>query len=227
MSGSARHPAIPSENLRRLERLRSPEPKCVEEAWAEFLHGYAPLILQVVSVCERDAENRQECFVYACEHLCRNRFHRLRQFQPDGPATFATWLRAVVRNLCIDWQRRQLGQRVLLRTAEPFSASAGEPPARGGGVDDLTDPFPDPEMLAVEWQQILALGSALSCLTPQQRLAVRLRFQQELTLLEIARVMNLKNSQAADRLLRDTLLQLRRIMNNRHNFLGKSKPASV
>jgi RNA polymerase sigma factor (sigma-70 family) len=88
----------------------------------------------------------------------------------------------------------------------------------------LADPAPDPEMVALRRERVLALGSALNSLSPRLRLIVRLRFQQELTLQEIARVMNLSNAQAADRLLQQAFTALR---HPRLDFLGKTKPASV
>ena len=82
-----------------------------EEAWALFLAQYAAIILQVVKHFERDSDFVPDCFQYVCEQLSANSFRRLRKFQPRGPAIFPTWLRAVVRNLCLDWRRKRFGRR--------------------------------------------------------------------------------------------------------------------
>ena len=42
----------------------------------------------------------------------------------------------------------------------------------------------------------------VSSLSFEQRLAIKLRFEQDLTLQEIAKLLQMKNAQAADRVLR-------------------------
>jgi RNA polymerase sigma factor (sigma-70 family) len=85
-------------------------------AWSEFLAVHSPLILQVVRLFERDADNVQDCFLFICERLQRNDFKRIRQFREDGAASFPTWLRAVVRRLCLDWRRHRYGRFRLPRS---------------------------------------------------------------------------------------------------------------
>jgi RNA polymerase sigma factor (sigma-70 family) len=230
MSGSTQLPIAAAEELQWLQRLSSRDAQIAEDAWTEFLHAYVRVVMQVISACERDSENRHECFVYACEQLCRNRFHRLRQFQPEGPATFSTWLRAVVRNLCVDWQRKAGRHRVVVDLyvrSHALRSAEVEPAQENDAAEQLADPSPDPEGLAVKREELLTLGSGLRLLTSKQQLALRLRFRQELTLQEIARVLNLKNAQAADRFVQETIALLRRTVDSRPNFPGKTNPASV
>src|SRR5258706_12794353 len=82
-----------------------------QSAWSEFLQSYAALIYQVVGFFERDTDHAADCFLFVCEHLSNNRYRRLRAFRVDGPAKFTTWLRAVVRNLCLDWHRKEFGRQ--------------------------------------------------------------------------------------------------------------------
>lgn len=79
-------------------------------AWGQFLDNFADLIYQVAHHFESDPEKAADCFQFVCERLIENRARRLRKFKGDGAATFSTWLRAVVRNLCIDWHRREFGR---------------------------------------------------------------------------------------------------------------------
>jgi len=81
-----------------------------DSAWSEFLVVYSPLILQVVRLFERDADNVQDCFLFVCERLRRDDLRRIRRFREDGAASFPTWLRAVVRRLCLDWRRHRYGR---------------------------------------------------------------------------------------------------------------------
>ena len=78
-----------------------------ERAWDLFLREYVSLVLQVIRLFERDADRADDCFLFVCEQLRRDDLGRLRRFAADGPASFETWLRAVVRNLCLDWRRHR------------------------------------------------------------------------------------------------------------------------
>lgn len=81
------------------------------EVWATFVEAYGPLLLQVVHLFEKDADSVRNCFVFICEQLAANHFKRLRQYHYREGASFGTWLRAVARNLCIDWRRKSAGRR--------------------------------------------------------------------------------------------------------------------
>lgn len=87
-----------------------------DDAWSAFLAEQAPLVLQVVHLFERDADQVQDCFLFVCEHLRRDGLRRIRKFREEGPASFATWLRAVVRRLCLDWRRHRDGRFRLPRS---------------------------------------------------------------------------------------------------------------
>ena len=88
----------------------------LESAWDDFLREYASMVLQVVQLFERDQDRIDDCFLFACQQLRRHRMRRLRKFDASGSASFATWLRAVVRNLCLDWRRSRFGRTRLFRS---------------------------------------------------------------------------------------------------------------
>lgn len=256
-----------------LERLRS---SGAAGAWSEFLQLYSPIILQVVQFFERDADHAADCFVFVCEQLSRKRFQRLRRFQLKGRARFSTWLRVVVRNLCVDWHRKEFGRRrifesiarlptldrkifrcayedgmspdqafLLLRAHFPHltmrrigeglerirqsltsrqqwllsvrnlrvealeTLGASEEQVLG---KQIPDPRADPEALAALNEQRAAVATALSRLEKNERLLLRLRFEQGLTLAEIGRVTQLEDAQSVDRRIRKILERLRKDM---------------
>jgi RNA polymerase sigma factor (sigma-70 family) len=78
--------------------------------WGAFLAEHASLVLQVVRLFERDADGVQDCFLFVCERLRRDDLRRIRRFREGGAASFPTWLRAVVRRLCLDWRRHRFGR---------------------------------------------------------------------------------------------------------------------
>jgi len=222
-----------------------------DSGWKEFLERYSPLLLHIVRGHEHDEDQAAECFAYVCGALSDRQFRRLRSFRPDGPASFRTWLTAVVTNLCLDWRRQQHGR------LRPIGAVAGLPEldqqvyycmfARGMSrrqcLDSLASRFPDlteptvaqisarifslltpqqrwqlskrserlarshpdfadedepppeeasaepgPDDLAAELQERQRVQEALARLPPEQRLLLRLRYEQELTLAEVARL---------------------------------------
>lgn len=96
-----------------LEQLGSP---ASHEAWSLFLEDYGGIIYQVIRHFEADSDDAADCFQFVCERFCEAKFRRLRRFNPAGAAKFTTWLRAVARNLCLDWQRKQFGRPRLFRS---------------------------------------------------------------------------------------------------------------
>ncbi|MCL5287225.1 MAG: sigma-70 family RNA polymerase sigma factor [Acidobacteria bacterium] len=246
------------------------------EAWADFLREYSSLILQVIRHFETEPDRVSDCYLFACEQLCRDEFQRLRRFRVDGPARFSTWLRAVVRNLCFDWHRHETGrewvfdsvsalaqvdqdvfrlvfeqgaseedaflklsahfpgwtrlqlsesverissvlttrQRWLLRVRHnrfveervPVEASAEEEDHR---VEQLPDGVPNPESRAIQEEQRHRLQRAVGHLSPGDQLLLQMRYEQDLTLEQVARVLGLENAQAADRKIREVLQRLR------------------
>lgn len=90
-----------------LRQLGSRDPS---GAWAQFLEIYSSLLLDVVHLFEHEQDPAADCYVFICERLSRNNFRKLRRFKPAGPARFSTWLAVVVRNLCFDWHRHQVGR---------------------------------------------------------------------------------------------------------------------
>jgi RNA polymerase sigma factor (sigma-70 family) len=257
-----------------LETLNSRDP---EEAWRLFLAEYGPAILQVVRHLEHDADLVPDCFQFVCEGLSANSFRRLRKFQPVGRAVFSTWLRAVVRNLCLDWRRKQVGRHRLfksiaqlsgfdqevfrrlyeqrlsleeafqsLRAAFPGVTHARvtdsqmriekeltpnqrrllaerayrqvsqsvvgfeDPPAIG---QDVPDPSPNPEAQALLEERAAALRRALAQLSEREQLLIRLRYEEELTLEQVGKLLDLGNAQRVERQIKAVLARLRAVMN--------------
>jgi RNA polymerase sigma factor (sigma-70 family) len=266
------------------EILRALSSDSPAQAWAAFLDTCSPVILQVVNLFENNADAVADGFLFVCEQLSKNRFHRLKQFREEGAASFTTWLRLVVRRLCIDWHRKEFGrsrifesigrlsdvdQAVFRTVYEDGMRADGALPAlrarfpqltqaelqesceriqqslssrqlwllstrkpklssldwmladdRESQQDQVRDPAPDPETVATNKQQQGSLNRALAGLTAGERLLIRLRYEQELTLEQVARVAGLPDPQTADRRLKQILDRLRKA-------IGKGQPASV
>jgi len=246
----------------------------VEEAWDQFLDEYASVILQVVYLFERDQDRVDDCFLFVCEHLKRDRLRRLRRFKAEGTASFPTWLRAVVRNLCLDWRRKRFGrprlfrsiaslpevdqevfrcvyfrrlsenetlhtvkalhptlsredladsltrirqhlsprQSWLLVSRNPYLESLSAEGSSGNGANrdrELTDPHKDPESEAAKRESLDALHEAMAGISPRERLLLRLRFEQDLSLEEISNLMQLGTPLRAQRSIQKALSKIR------------------
>jgi RNA polymerase sigma factor (sigma-70 family) len=243
-----------------------------EQAWPDFLDRCGGALLQVARSIARDEDEAADAFVFVCERLAANRFARLQKFDPTGPATALTWLRAVTRNLCLDHRRSIRGRfrvfesiarlplvdqlvfrrryRDRLTVAETFAVLGPEIPGLTlDGVvaadrrvsvslsssqvwaltasrphlesltvsDDPEAPAPlepaatdlNPEALLASAQLRDRVRAAIAALPPNDRLMVRLRLEQDLTLAELARVCGLRDAQHADRRLRGIYRTLR------------------
>lgn len=241
------------------------------QAWSDFLSANASLLYQVVRSFEKDSEHVAECFLFVCEQLSLNRFRRLRKFRPQGPARFETWLRAVVRNLCLDWHRKEFGRLRVFRSIQGLPALEQElfrcvyeqgcstdyalawlmprfpgithqvlqkslerieaaltprqrwlltvqrnrrMPATLEGDEEtlsaqLLSPHVDPEAQAAISERRGALSQAMKRLSPRERSMLMLRFEEGLTLENLARVFRLPDAQTADRRIRHLLAKLR------------------
>jgi DNA-directed RNA polymerase specialized sigma subunit len=101
-------------------------------------------------------------------------------------------------------------QRWLLEVRRPkVFQSMGRPVESGRATPlEVTDPAPDPETAVLLGQQKDALSRALARLSKRDRLLLRLRFEQELTLAQIARFTGRPSPQQADREIRELLERL-------------------
>ena len=271
-----------------IEQLGTPQ---FQQAWTEFLEAYSPLIFHTVRLFERDADPVADCFLFVCERLSEKTFRRLRLFKPGGAARFSTWLRVVVRNLCLDWRRKEFGRHrifqsiarldaldqdifqciyeqglakeesfVILRAKHPrltlaqleeslarvkgaltdrqiwlaaarplevqsLETSPGDDPKKM--AEELADPAPNPESLFAQKEQRDGLELALSRLSKPERLLIKLRFEQGLTLQETALLLDLKDAQTVDRRQRDIIEKLRKDLDTFSVSGGKTGAASV
>ncbi len=101
-----------------LEGLRSSN---ASDAWVEFLQSYGPVLYQAARTYTSSQDAAADCYLHVCEQLGQNRFRRLLQFNPNGRASFTTWLRVVSRNLCFDWHRTQSGRHRPFKSIEGLS----------------------------------------------------------------------------------------------------------
>jgi RNA polymerase sigma factor (sigma-70 family) len=86
-----------------------------QAAWNLFESRYRPLILATIKRLVPDRDDLMDVYGSVCQALSTDDFARLKSYSLKSarPATVATWLVAVVRNLTVDWLRRRDGRRRL------------------------------------------------------------------------------------------------------------------
>jgi len=235
------------------------------EAWKKFLEVYSPVIMHIAGQYEYRRGGRNDCYLFICEKLSKNDFCRLLSYQPEGSASFRSWLNVVIANLCIDWRRHKQGrprpfksisnlplfeqavfknmfqQQASLQTCfasmqadfpdltEPQLASAVSRinerltqrqrwllSTRHEEMVQLdhaesrepADPGLGPEQSTAFTQKRDKLQRALAMLPPRQRLLIKLRYQQELSLKEVARLTRLGDPFRARRHIQAALAEL-------------------
>jgi RNA polymerase sigma factor (sigma-70 family) len=94
-------------------------------------------------------------------------------------------------------------------------------------VAEPADPAPDPEALFALRETHKQVSAALGSLTDSDRLLVRLRYHEGLTLQQVARLVGLKDAQTADRRLRDIIDHLQQALGVEHFVRGKAEVTSV
>jgi len=249
-----------------LARLRSPEPS---KAWKQFLDFYSPVIMHIAGQYEYDPGALNDCYIFICEKLSDNDFHRLLSFKPEGSASFRSWLNVVITNLCIDWKRHEQGrtrpfksigklslfdqkvfklkfqrhmslhaclasmladfpdltefqlasavsrindtliqrQQWILSTRHAETVSLDQAENDELAIEPI-EPGPGPERSTALSQKRQELQQALALLSPRQRLLIKLRYQQELSLKEVARLTRLGDPFRARRHIQAALLEL-------------------
>jgi RNA polymerase sigma factor (sigma-70 family) len=91
---------------------------------------------------------------------------------------------------------------------ESISASSSNPDASDRD-SELPDREPDPETQSARQESLTALRKAMSDLPPQQRLLLRLRFEQELSLEQIAHLTQLPSSLTVQRIIQRAIATIR------------------
>jgi RNA polymerase sigma factor (sigma-70 family) len=209
-------------------------------------------------------------------------------FKLDGTARFSTWLRAVVRNLCLDWLRSKYGRKQVFRSVASLTSLDQEIfqlvfqkgltlqqcwiEIRTRGIDvsfpefeeraitiqtlltsrqiwllstanptmtsietesellptiELKDPSLDPEEMLLLSDIHRSVLKVMNELQDDDRLLLRLRYFQELSLAEVASLVGLKDAQTADRRIRDVLEKVRNGLGISKSIAGKCKSVSV
>jgi RNA polymerase sigma factor (sigma-70 family) len=193
-----------------------------EEAWAEFLAAHSRLILYVARSLGGDHDAVMDRYACILDQLRADNCRRLRAYCADGRSEFSTWLVVVAQRICLDHHRARYGR---LRVSEPGATTQDEEWASRRRLVDLLASEVDlstigdsssigaDEMVHIN-DLYHRLESALSRLETRDRLLIKLRFEDELSMPEIARSLDFPSRFHAYRRLTRVLTELRQILVN-------------
>jgi RNA polymerase sigma factor (sigma-70 family) len=194
--------------------LDGADPAARDGAWSRFLRQYHRLFLKAAGAAG-DYDTRMDRYRYVVEQLAAEDFRRLRAYRPRSGASFAAWLSVVARRLCVDFERTRFGrsdrhqpgalaeEERLGRRRLATLAGSHPDPAR------LADGRAGPERLVREAELHQRVVAALETLAPRERLLVRLRFEDGLSVRQIAAVMGYPTVFHVYRALRPVLARLK------------------
>jgi RNA polymerase sigma factor (sigma-70 family) len=167
-----------------------------EVAWTAFVQAANKLLLHTAHSLGGGYDAAMDRYAFTLEQLRHDDFRRLRAFQPQGSGKLSTWLVIVARRLCLDYERQRYGRSRSLAPPERL-AQAGRRrlvDLAGEGLDldrhaakNEADPLS--ELCAAELHR--SLEQALASLSPQERLLLKLRYEDGLSASTIARAMHL------------------------------------
>ncbi len=92
--------------------------------------------------------------------------------------------------------------------------AAGLTEREGQQLSEIVEPGPGPDLLAQQEQERDALSLALSRLTPQQQLLLRLHYQENMPLKDVARIAGLADLHQARRRIQAALAELGRLLSS-------------
>jgi RNA polymerase sigma factor (sigma-70 family) len=204
--------AIPASIDRLLAAHARGDDDDVDAAWRSFVGEYTRLLMHVTRSVTANHDDAMDAYAFVLEQLRVDDYRRLREFAVDPRSKLSTWLVVVARRLCLDLYRHRYGrrrgddsreQRDMRRRLQDLIADAVEP-------NDLPSPRSGRSELAIrEAELAIGLEEALAAVSAPDRLLLRLRFEDDLTAQEIARLLQFPSPFHVYRRLNGVLASLR------------------
>jgi RNA polymerase sigma factor (sigma-70 family) len=191
-----------------------------DAAWRSFVETHSRLLLHTARSMDRDYDAAMDAYAYLLEQLQHDDYRRLRAYVSDGRSKFTTWLVVVARRLCLDHLRHRYGRE---QNSGPRGSETRE--VRHRLADFLTEEIdsadlpdagtgdPHTQLRAAELSRSLAVE--LRRVEPRDRLLLTLRFEDDLSAREIARLMGFPTPFHVYRRLAGVLGQLRAALTRR------------
>ncbi|HVS89849.1 MAG TPA: RNA polymerase sigma factor [Candidatus Acidoferrum sp.] len=162
--------------------LQKRDPELLDRLIEQYQYRLFRYLVYLTASRERAEDFFQETWIRVLE----------RGHQYDGKSKFEAWLFAIARHLVIDWQRQKKMQ----------SLDALTDPEDGAPMEIADEEGPSPLRLALGREQKAKVQASLEQVPAIYREVLLLRFQEELKLEEIAKVLETPISTVKSRLYR-------------------------
>jgi RNA polymerase sigma factor (sigma-70 family) len=183
-----------------------------EQAWEDLIRRHGRLLLHVARSTARDYDVKMDRYAHILEMLRADDFRRLRAYRSDRRSRFTTWLVIVAQRICIDLERSRYGRvRSDSRQAADVRRTRRDIVELIGSDVEVSSIIgvDDPEADYATAQIRAAVLQTLETLPPRDRLLIKLRYEDELSVEQIASLLGLKNRFHVHRQLKAILAQLR------------------
>jgi RNA polymerase sigma factor (sigma-70 family) len=160
-----------------------------------------------------------DMYAHMLEVLQDREFQRLRCYVPDGSTKFTTWLVVVARRICLDFLRTRFGRRRGTERSSDVRTARLQLEQLINGVADVDElpadgnSSPDASIRVVQME--MALESALATLSPEDRVLLRMRFDDGMSAREIAQLLQMPSQFHVYRKLDAVLARLKTILRSR------------
>lgn len=188
---------MPSEAPPFLADLAAANAAASQRAWSRFLDEYSPLMLHIARSLGGSHDDMMDRYTHVVDSLRADGCRKLVSFGNNGRGTFRTWFIFVVRNLCIDAYRQRYGRAQSTSHAAKDARFARRQLADMLAVDIESLPVAAStatDLPLREEELGRALELALETLSTHDRLLIRLRFEHDLSVPQVARATGYANA---------------------------------
>ena len=189
-----------------------------DAAWRAFVAEHSRLVLHGCRSVWRAPDDVMDAYAEVLDHLRADDFRRLRQFATEPRSRVSTWLVVVSHRIALDLYRRRYGRhggdaavetRRARRRLQDLVAEQLE-------LHDPVGPDGDRADAAIRHAELHdALQDALAGLAPRDALLLKLRFVDDLSAQEIARMLEMPTPFHVYRRLNALFAELRRTLGRR------------
>lgn len=195
--------------------LHAPENHLRDAAWEAFLARYSRLLLHISALVMPDQDGVMDAYAYTLEQLRQHDFRTLRGYVRTDQCRFSTWLAVVARRSCVDFHRQRYGRprpNDSLQTAAERAGRQRLMNLAGVAVDlsqlpESNGHGPERELRTAQLHQ--ALDACMSKLSSDDRLLLKLRFDDELSAQAIATIIGMPSPFHVYRRIKSVLQHLR------------------
>jgi RNA polymerase sigma factor (sigma-70 family) len=197
--------------------LHSDDAPARDAAWDRFVARHSRLLLHVARRVMPDRDGAMDAYAFVLDALRRDDCRVLRGYVADGRCQFTTWLAVVARRTCVDFYRQRYGRprgEGRARRVEIERAARQRLATLTGAPIDVTQLVagdadgPEDRLRAAQLHD--ALEAAMATLPADDRLLLKLRFEDELSAQAIAGVVGMPTPFHVYRRIRAVCAALRR-----------------